>query len=176
MSRRMKEAMPDPDPARWQVSVGEPVNPCHVTSIDPKLSRARRSGRCWIPDQVRDDGGEVPVFFMLRDPGRRAGDPLREASTRHLYGEIAEWIPGSEPWDDDAGGGMWTPISPHQRKQKTRRIAPAGFVCQTSDPVGISRRCSASSGLRPECRRAMRPSRTSRTVQQPASLRRFPAP
>ena len=47
-----------------QASVGAPVNPCDVTSIDPNLSGARRSGRCWIPDQVRDDGGEGSVIIQ----------------------------------------------------------------------------------------------------------------
>jgi hypothetical protein len=58
---------------------------------------------------------------------------------------------------------------------------PAGSLRRVSyfrrsDPRRISRRCSASSAQRRGCRRAMRPSRTSRTVRLPASLRRFPAP
>ncbi len=28
-----------------------------------RVSRARKSGRCWIPDPVRDDGENMPSIF-----------------------------------------------------------------------------------------------------------------
>jgi len=45
-----------------RASVREPVSNCIVMFVWQRVSRTRRSGRCWIPDQVRDDGGGCGRF------------------------------------------------------------------------------------------------------------------